>query len=42
MDNFESNKRITEKRSENQEKTLRIIQRHFVTKKEKEIIKEIS
>ena len=30
------------KKSRNQEKILRIIQRYFITGKEKEIIKEIS
>ena len=30
------------KKSKNQRKTLRIVQKHFVTKKEKKVIKEIS
>ena len=42
MDNSGSNKRIMKKKSKNQEKILRIVQRYFITKKEKEIIKEIS
>ena len=42
MTTSESNKKITKKKHENQEKTLRIVQRYFVTRKEKEIMKEIS
>ena len=40
--NLESNREVTKKKLENQEGTLRIVQKYFVTKKEKEIMKEIS
>ena len=42
MDSLESSKRAIKKKSENQEKILRIIQKYFVTRKEKEIMKKIS
>ena len=42
MDNSGLNKKTTRKKLKNQEKTLRIVQRYFVTRKEKEIIKKIS
>ena len=42
MDSSESNGGVTKKKPENQEKTLRIVQKHFVTGKEEEIMKEIS
>ena len=42
MNNLELNKRTIKKKSENQEKILRIVQRYFVTGKKEEIIKKIS
>ena len=42
MNDLELNERAIIKKHENQEKILRIVQRYFVTKREKEVIKEIS
>ena len=42
MDSSGSNRKTIKKKPGNQEKTLRIVQRHFVIRKEKEIMKKIS
>ena len=42
MDNLELSKKVIKKKSKNQERILRIVQKHFVTKKEEKIMKEIS
>ena len=42
MNNSGLNEKTIKKRLENQEKILRIVQKYFVTRKEKEIMKEIS
>ena len=42
MDSSELSKKVIKKKLKNLERILRIVQRHFVTRKEEKVMKEIS